>query len=134
MHPLHTRELQGVLRSQQGQLDEMREECQALRDCLVATGVLTREALQAQVHRRHFNKVRRMHPLHTDDPTTLASVLAAQELGWSVAGSSDPRSLRALCVVSRSIGVVVASALPALDLRASGNVFVGGGYDGARFL
>lgn len=120
--------------STQAQIDTLREEGVALCDCLVATGVLTREAVQAQVHRRRFEKMRREHPWCSDGTACLAYALAARELALAVAGSSDRRSLQALCVTSRSIGAAAQLVLPAVDPQSSDNVFVCGGYDGSRAL
>jgi len=125
-----------LLHRQQAQIDAMREECEALRECLVATGVLTREKLQAQVHRRRFERVRSRHPLSSAERASLGNVLLAPDLARSIAACSDLRSMRALRGVSHSIGKAAADALPSVDLVAAGlgSVFVCGGYDGSRFL
>lgn len=130
--------LHRILQRQQAQIDALREESEALCECVLGSGFVSRQTLLAQVHRLRFEKMRRKHPLASDGTASLGFMLGAHELALGVARSSDLRSLRALHAASKGISGAASLAMPLADLRplgeAAGNVFVCGGYDGARFL
>jgi len=129
-------ELRMVVEGLQVQVDFMREEWAAVRECLVANKLVSRQAIQAQLHRLRFERMRREHPIcrQHDNGATLEHVLAAQELALAVARSGGPLAMRALCAASHAVGMAATGALPSVNMLSAGNVFVCGGYDGSRFL
>merc|ERR550532_2192329 len=91
-----------LIESQQAQIDGLREDGAALCDCLVAMGIVTRERIQAQVHRLRFEKTRRSHPLDSDERACLAHALSVRELGLNVARAAGKPPVRALRAASRA--------------------------------
>jgi len=121
-----------LLEGQQAQINDLREEGSALCECLVAAGVLTREAILAQIHRLRFDKVHREHPLISE--ASFADAIEAEELAISVSRCAGSHAVRALRAVSKGVRKAASGALPAMDLLQLDNVFVCGGYDGERRL
>ena len=52
-----------LIAKQQEQIDALREEGSALRQCLAAHGVLSQDAFLAELHRAQFDKIFNKHPL-----------------------------------------------------------------------
>mmetsp|Transcript_45140 Transcript_45140/g.81524 ORF Transcript_45140/g.81524 Transcript_45140/m.81524 type:complete len:429 (-) Transcript_45140:102-1388(-) len=121
-----------LLERQQAQIDGLREEGKALCQCLVSTGLVTREAILAQLHRLRFEKVHQEHPLRSE--TSLIHALGPQELALAVARSAGSSAVAALRSASRVVSKAVAGSFPCYDMLRTPNVFVCGGYDGVRCL
>eukprot|EP00927_Polykrikos_kofoidii_P034892 TRINITY_DN29506_c0_g1_i1.p1 TRINITY_DN29506_c0_g1~~TRINITY_DN29506_c0_g1_i1.p1 ORF type:complete len:429 (-),score=79.58 TRINITY_DN29506_c0_g1_i1:91-1377(-) len=120
-----------LLDRQQAQIDSLREEFETVSKCLVSKGLLSSEALLAQLHRLRFEKVRGAHPLCSQ--VSFIESLATRELAIAVARSVGASGMRVLCTVSQAArSAADAAALP--EEVWSGNVFVCGGYDGASYL
>merc|ERR1719160_1239586 len=79
---------------QQDQIESLREEGAALLDCLGAAGVVSSEAVFAQVHRRRFAAARVSHPCPW--PATSSTVLQTHELGLAISRTLGLHSWRAL--------------------------------------
>lgn len=114
-------------------IGELREEHNALRDCLASAGVLRTEAFLAQVHRRRFERLRRTCPCGAPC-SSLPEVLGANELiGLTSMRLAGLPSARALSASSRSTAQtmrVVAAPL----LRACTRLYIVGGADGQKAL
>lgn len=124
----------------QVQIGFMREELACVRECLVASKLISKQAIQAQLHRLRFERMRRDHPIRhrsgdgLEEGACLEDVLTVQELALAVARSGGPLAMRALCAASNAVGMAANGALPSMNVMGTGNIFVCGGYDGSRFL
>lgn len=96
----------GALSRRQSQL---REEAEALRECLTASGALAPARFLASLHRRRFEEVIRQHPSHW--PGSLETVILNQELALATATSAGAACVMPLATACRALHRGVGSLL-----------------------
>jgi len=127
-------EQQRFIEYQSDQVSYLRQELDAVRECLFTSGLITKAAFDAKLHRMHFAKMCNKHPLCLDGGACLANVLCLPELALAIANGAGNPAVRALSAASHALSSATSASLPPVDILPTGNVFVCGGYDGAQFL
>lgn len=117
VHRQHVPEhVRAIVKSQQNQIAslkksvaQLREESEALRECLTVSGALPPARFLASLHKRQFAKVVRQHPCHW--PGSLETVIQNQELALATATCAGAASVAPLAQACRSLRRDVGSLL-----------------------
>jgi len=125
-----------LLKGQQAQLAalcrrhrETREEGEALRECLEASGALAPCRFLASLHRRRFAEVIKRHP--GPWPGSLDTVMQIRELALATAAHAGAASVTTLTAASRALRGGVGSMLSEFPALFPSQVYAVGGADGA---
>jgi len=105
--------------------EAIREESDALRDCLEGSGRLGRDQFLAQIHRRRFAKVVQQHPCPWD--ATPQQVMQMSELFRNTMKCAGFRTARQCSASSKALWA-------GTDLLPSPRLYAIGGSDGAQAL
>ncbi|CAK9091060.1 unnamed protein product [Durusdinium trenchii] len=133
-------ELKATVRGQQAQMSilsrrqvQLREEGEALRECLEASGALAPVRFLARLHRRRFAEVIKRHP--GPWPGSLDAVMQIRELALATAASAGAASVAPLAAASRALRAGVGSMLSEFPALFPSQVYAIGGADsGAETL
>ncbi|CAE8595496.1 unnamed protein product, partial [Polarella glacialis] len=127
-------QLKVLVKCQQSQLTamsrrqvQMREEGEALRECLEASGALAPVRFLASLHRRRFAEVIKRHP--GPWPGSLATVVQIRELALATAASAGAASVAPLAAASRALRGGVGSMLSDFPSLFPSQVYAIGGAD-----
>lgn len=126
----HVDRLQNQIATLATQQVQLREEAQALRDCLSASGALPPASFQASMHRRRFAEVLQRHP-GAPWPGTLDLVLHAKELALTTAAYAGAASVVPLAGTSRSLRCGVGCLVSELVALFPSQVYALGGVGDA---
>merc|ERR1711871_1690912 len=94
------RQLHACVAQQQVQIDGLRDECAALRECLEAAGILATERFLAQLHRRRFAAALGAHPTPAGEASSFGDLLPLNELTLAFAKFAGLPTMRALNLVA----------------------------------
>ncbi|CAJ1342981.1 unnamed protein product [Effrenium voratum] len=103
---------QGQLSLLSKRLSSLRDEHEALCECLAAHGAVPAERLTAWLHRRRFAQARRRHPLTCNE--TLESLTQAKELALSLAVRLGLDGVTTLSSASRALHSSLSALRPEL--------------------
>ncbi|CAK0848493.1 unnamed protein product [Prorocentrum cordatum] len=127
-------ELRALVRGQQAQIAalsrrqaQLREESEALRECLEASGALAPVRFLASLHRRRFAEVIKRHP--GPWPGSLDTVMQIRELALATAAHAGAASVTALAAASRALRGGVGSLLSEFPALFPSQVYAIGGAD-----
>jgi len=107
---------------------EIREESEALRECLEASGALAPVRFLASLHRRRFAEVIKRHP--GPWPGSLDMVMQIRELAQATAAHAGATSVTPLAAASRALRGGVGSMLSEFPALFPSQVYAVGGTDG----
>merc|ERR1719421_204325 len=88
----------------------MKDEHEALCDCLAACGMVPAQRLLAHLHRRRFASARRRHPYLSHE--SLETIAQAKELMLTIAARAGLASTGALGCASQASRIGVAATAP----------------------
>jgi len=120
------------VQAQQAQLDVlcarlllMKDEHEALCDCLVESGAVPTQRLLSCLHRRRFASVLRRHPCGTHE--SLEALLQAKELVLNIAAPAGLAGLGALGAASHTLRTAVAASAPEIVSLFPVTLYAAGG-------
>lgn len=127
-------QLKATVRCQQAQMSslsrrqvQLREEGEALRECLEASGALAPVRFLASLHRRRFAEVIKRHP--GPWPGSLDAVVQIRELALATAAGAGAASVAPLAAASRALRGGVGSMLSEFPALFPSQVYAIGGAD-----
>lgn len=116
------------LRALEIKVEGLREQDEALQDCLVEAGFLHQTAFQARLHKRHFAAALKRHPF--TPAGSLLTLLRVDELSYHVARISGLPAACALGATSRIAAEALNRAAQHAEYLFPKRLCVWGGYDG----
>ncbi|CAE7197578.1 IPP [Symbiodinium sp. CCMP2456] len=123
---------QGQLSLLSKHLASLRDEHEALCECLASHGVVPGERLMAWLHRRRFAEARRRHPLQCHE--SLESLLQAKELSLTVAARLGLSGSATASAASRALRGSLAAVGPELVAMFPLHLYAIGGEAGGDAL
>eukprot|EP00747_Dinoflagellata_sp_TGD_P214390 gnl/TRDRNA2_/TRDRNA2_87258_c0_seq1.p1 gnl/TRDRNA2_/TRDRNA2_87258_c0~~gnl/TRDRNA2_/TRDRNA2_87258_c0_seq1.p1 ORF type:complete len:378 (+),score=64.46 gnl/TRDRNA2_/TRDRNA2_87258_c0_seq1:46-1134(+) len=128
-------ELKGLGRlvmRQREQIEEVREDCKALVDCLAARGVMTAPSYLAELHRRRFDAVLRAHPCQWQ--ASFRDIVQEQRLILHLVEYTGFASVQSIQAVTRLTSKRVAPSSREVTQLFPEDLVVVGGTDGEKCL
>ncbi|CAJ1377354.1 unnamed protein product [Effrenium voratum] len=132
-------QLKATVKCQQTQMSvlsrrqmQLREEGEALRECLEASGALAPVRFLASLHRRRFAEVIKRHP--GPWPGSLDAVVQIRELALATAAGAGAASVAPLAAASRALRGGVGSMLSEFPALFPSQVYAIGGADAGETL
>jgi len=121
-------EQKGAISSLRREVSQLREEADALREYLAASGALEPIRFWTLMHRRKFAAACAKYGLTLD--VSWNNIVDVQAVALMIGLSAGPTAMRAACVTSKTVSVAVG------DVRSlcPGHVYVCGGFEGTLAL
>lgn len=115
-----------------GDLAKLREEKDAIWDCLEAQGVVTGEQFSSRLHKLRFQRFLQTHPCSWE--ASLHSVVSMTELSVSVAKFAGMQAISQLGTASEAFSEMAGRIMCDVETIFPPRVFVLGGFDGTQAL